>query len=155
MLIHLIAVGKRMPAWINLGYEEYAKRLPVDYKLHLVEIDAGKRANPHDLTRQIRAESEQMLAAIPPGSYVIALDVKGRIWDTPTLSKQLEQWHETYRDVCLLIGGPEGLTPECLNRANIKWSLSPLTLPHPLVRVIVAEQLYRGWSILKNHPYHR
>jgi len=144
-----------MPAWVTTGYEEYAKRLPSDYTLRLIEIDAGKRANPHDLARQIRAEGEQMLAAIPSGSYVVALDVKGRAWDTPTLSKQLEQWHETHRDVCLLIGGPEGLTPECLDRADVKWSLSPLTLPHPLVRVIVAEQLYRGWSILKNHPYHR
>jgi 23S rRNA (pseudouridine1915-N3)-methyltransferase len=155
MNIHLIAVGKRMPAWVSTAYEEYSKRLPSDYALRLIEIDAGKRASTHDLARLIKAEGEQMLAAIPSGSRVIALDVKGQAWDTSTLSKRLEQWHETCHDVSLLVGGPEGLATDCLTRADTKWSLSPLTLPHPLVRVVVAEQLYRAWSILANHPYHR
>lgn len=151
----LIAVGKRMPAWVTAGYEEYARRLPQDYALKLIEIDAGKRASVHDIPRLIRMEGEQMLAAIPANSLVVALDVKGQAWDTPKLSKRLEQWHETCHDVSLLIGGPEGLAPDCLARADLKWSLSPLTLPHPLVRVVVAEQLYRAWSLLVNHPYHR
>ena len=96
-----------------------------------------------------------MLAAIPAGSIVIALDVLGKSWSTEQLASQLDQWLASGQDVALLVGGPEGLSPACLQRADLKWSLSALTFPHPLVRIILAEQLFRAWSILSNHPYHR
>ena len=155
MRIHLIAVGSRMPDWVTRGFEEYARRLPADCALQLVEIVAGKRGKNADIVRITRDEGERTLAAIPKGALVVALDVKGRAWSTGQLSQQLDGWLHDGRDIALLVGGPEGLAPECLARAEQCWSLSPLTLPHPLVRIVVAEQLYRVWSILNGHPYHR
>lgn len=155
MNIHLIAVGTRMPAWIQAGYEEYAKRLTLDCRLKLIEITAGKRTKNSDVARILQEEGERTLAHIPSNSLVIALDIKGQNWDTPTLAQQLNKWQHDGRDVSLLIGGPEGLAANCLAKAEKKWSLSALTFPHPLVRIIVAEQLYRAWSLLKGHPYHR
>ena len=155
MRIHLIAVGNRMDAWVEQGYEEFAKRLPIDCVLQLVEIPALKRGKNADIARITRDEGHKMLAAIPKGAKVIALDVQGRQNTTQELAAVLAEWMQSGQDVALLVGGPEGLAPECLARAEEKWSLSKLTLPHPLVRIVVAEQLYRAWSILKNHPYHR
>lgn len=155
MKIHLIAVGTHMPAWINIGYQEYAKRLPPECSLRLIEIEAGKRTKNCDITKLIEQESQQMLAAIPKNNHVIALDVQGRAWDTPQLAQQLQSWLHSGQDISLLIGGPDGLSSKCRQTAHARWSLSPLTLPHPLVRVMLAEQLYRAWSILQNHPYHR
>lgn len=155
MRIHLIAVGSKMPAWVTQGYEEYARRLPGDCALQLVEIVAGKRGKNADIARITRDEGERTLAAIPKGARVVALDVQGQAWSTGQLSRQLDGWRHEGRDVALLVGGPEGLAADCLARAEQRWSLSPLTLPHPLVRIVVAEQLYRAWSILNNHPYHR
>jgi 23S rRNA (pseudouridine1915-N3)-methyltransferase len=155
MQISLIAVGTRMPAWVTQGYEEYARRLPSECSVKLVEIPAGKRSKGADLARIMRKEGEQTLAAVPKGARVVAMDVKGRAWSTEELARELERWQHDGRDVALLVGGPEGLAPECLNRAEQRWSLSNMTLPHPLVRIVVAEQLYRAWSILHNHPYHR
>ncbi|HPY41824.1 MAG TPA: 23S rRNA (pseudouridine(1915)-N(3))-methyltransferase RlmH, partial [Thiolinea sp.] len=108
-----------------------------------------------DLKRICELEGEKLLAAIPAGSLVIALDVLGKPWSTEQLSSQLDQWLASGQDVALLVGGPEGLSKACLQRSDQKWSLSALTFPHPLVRIIVAEQLFRAWSILSNHPYHR
>jgi 23S rRNA (pseudouridine1915-N3)-methyltransferase len=153
--IHLIAVGQRMPDWVEAGYREFAKRLSGECRLELVELAPGKRGKGMDLARAMRDEAKRMLEAIPKGALVIALDQGGREWDTPELSRQLEEWLQSGRDVALLVGGPEGLGEECLAQAERKWSLSRLTLPHPMVRVVVAEQLYRAWSILKHHPYHR
>jgi len=153
--IHLIAVGTKMPAWVTQGFEEYARRLPADCALQLVEIAAGKRGKNADIARITRDEGERTLAAIPKGARVVALDVKGRSWSTGQLSQQLDGWRHEGRDIALLVGGPEGLAAECLACAEQCWSLSPLTLPHPLVRIVVAEQLYRAWSILHGHPYHR
>ncbi|MDH5593228.1 MAG: 23S rRNA (pseudouridine(1915)-N(3))-methyltransferase RlmH, partial [Gammaproteobacteria bacterium] len=116
---------------------------------------AGKRGKSADVVRITEKEGQQMLAAIPKGAVVIALEVTGRQWDTPQLAQKLEQWMQDGHDVALLVGGPEGLAPECLARADAKWSLSALTMPHPLVRVVLAEQLYRAWTITRNHPYHR
>ena len=155
MRIHLIAVGTKMPAWVTQGFEEYARRLPADCALQLVEIAAGKRGKNADIARITRDEGERTLAAIPKGARVVALDVKGRSWSTGQLSQQLDGWRHEGRDIALLVGGPEGLAAECLAHAEQCWSLSPLTLPHPLVRIVVAEQLYRAWSILHGHPYHR
>lgn len=155
MKIHLIAVGEKMPRWVQEGYQEYSKRLSNECDLRLVEISSGHRGKNADIARLVRAEGERMLAAIPAGCRIIALDVKGKAWSTEALSGQLNSWMGSGDDVALLVGGPEGLSADCLARAQLKWSLSTLTLPHPLVRVVVAEQLYRAWSILRNHPYHR
>ncbi len=155
MRIHLIAVGRRMPDWVNAGFEEYRKRMPPECRLELVEIAAGQRGKGADLARLQREEGEKMLAAIPRGAEVVALDAGGKRVDTEGLSRWLEGWLAGGRDVALLVGGPEGLAPACLERADRRWSLSPLTFPHPLVRILVAEQLYRAVSIVKGHPYHR
>ena len=155
MKIHLLAIGARMPDWIEKGYAEYAGRLPRECALHLLEIPAGKRGSHADLARLIRAEGERLLAAAPTGWRRIALDERGQEWNTVELAEQLSGWLQEGRDVSLLIGGPDGLDAACRARADSLWSLSRLTLPHPLVRVVVAEQIYRAWSLLHNHPYHR
>jgi 23S rRNA (pseudouridine1915-N3)-methyltransferase len=155
MRIHLIAVGSRLDAWVYQGFEEFAKRLPGDCALQLIEIPALKRGKNADITRITREEGQKMLAVVPKGAKIVALDVQGRQHNTQELSAVLAHWMGSGRDVALLVGGPEGLWSECVARADEKWSLSRLTLPHPLVRIVVAEQLYRAWSILKNHPYHR
>lgn len=155
MRLHLIAVGARMPAWVKQGYEHYAARLPRECSLQLIEIPAARRRKQMTVDRALREEGERLLAAIPAATRVIALDVNGREWSTEELSGQLAVWLRDGRDVALLVGGPEGLAPACRARADMAWSLSRLTFPHPLVRILVAEQLYRAWSILTSHPYHR
>src|SRR5207249_3831275 len=143
------------PAWIEQGYAEYAKRLPAAYALELIEIPAEKRSVNSDLKRITEREGEKMLAAMKENHHVIALDVQGKQWSTEELANKLSAWHHAGKNVDLLVGGPEGLAPACLQRAQESWSLSRLTFPHFLVRVIVAEQMYRAWSILQHHPYHR
>lgn len=155
MRIHLIAVGNRMPAWVSEAYQEYAKRLPRECALKLVEIAPGKRGANADVKRIVRDEGERMLAALPRDCQVIALEVGGKPWSTPQLATQLEGWMHSGRDTALLVGGPEGMDAACRERADQRWSLSDLTLPHPLVRVILAEQIYRAWSVMVGHPYHR
>lgn len=145
-----------MPAWVEAGYQEYAKRLPRECALLLKEIPLAKHRHNHsDVARLVADEGQRMLAAIPDDSYVIALDLSGRMHDTPALAGMLRDWLSAGRDVCLLVGGPDGLAPACLQRAHERWSLSPLTLPHPLVRIVLAEQIYRADRLLHNHPYHR
>ena len=155
MLIHLIAIGTRMPAWVEQGFQEYAKRMPPESKIKLLEIAAGKRAKNSDIKRLTQQEGEKMLAAIPKGAKVVALDVLGKACSTEALAQELKNWQSSGQDIALLIGGPEGLAPDCLQLAEQKISLSNLTLPHPLVRVVLAEQLYRATTILKGHPYHK
>jgi len=155
MIIRLIAVGNKMPDWVTEGYQDYAKRLPSGYALKLVEIAPEKRTKQADIPRITEREGEKILATIKPGNLVIALDVLGQPWSTPQLASALNTWHSENRDVDLLVGGPDGLSSACLQKSQLKWSLSALTLPHPIVRVVVAEQIYRAFSILQNHPYHR
>jgi len=155
MNIHLISVGNRMPRWVVEGYTEYARRLPPECALQLVEVPPGRRGKGANIPRILQEEGERMLKAIPKQCGVLALDVQGRSWNTEQLAARLAEWLSEGRDLALLVGGPEGLAPACLERAQGRWSLSELTLPHPLVRVVVAEQLYRAWSLLHNHPYHR
>ena len=155
MQIHLLAVGERMPEWVETGFHEYAARLPAHCRLLLREIPAGRRTKGADLARLIREEGERLLAAVPKGARIIALDRAGRELATEELAAELKAQMARGDDLALLIGGPEGLSDECLARAQARWSLSRLTLAHPLVRVVVAEQLYRAWSILNNLPYHR
>jgi 23S rRNA (pseudouridine1915-N3)-methyltransferase len=155
MQIYLIAAGNRMPAWVRQGYEEYAKRMPRDCELLLKEIAPGKRLKNSDTAKIVKDEGERMLAAIPQGARVVTLDIPGKLWTTPELAVAVQRWMAGGQPVALLIGGPEGLSELARQAAHESWSLSPLTFPHPLVRIIVAEQLYRALSILQHHPYHR
>jgi len=155
MRIRVAAIGQRMPGWVTEAWNEYTRRLPASLKVDLHEIPLPRRGKNTDVSRSVRDEGSALLSAVPRDARVVALDVQGKPWSTAGLASQLEQWMGEGRDICLLIGGPDGLSGECLQRANDRWSLGPLTLPHPLVRVILAEQLYRAWSITSNHPYHR
>lgn len=155
MHIHLVAIGRRMPAWVDQGYREYARRLPRECALDLIELPLAARAKARDPARAVVREGAQMLAAAPHGARLVALDEHGVPWSTCTVAERLGDWMAQGRDVALLLGGPDGLAPACLERAEVRWSLSPLTLPHGLARVIVAEQIYRAWSLLRHHPYHR
>lgn len=155
MRIHLLAVGTRMPAWVEAGYAEYAKRLPPECALALKEIAPEPRTKNAQPDHLREAEGVRILAALPRDAFVVALEVGGKPWSTEDLSGRLEGWLAGGRDVALMVGGPDGLSDTCRARADLQWSLSPLTLPHPLVRVVVAEQIYRAWSLLRGHPYHR
>ncbi len=155
MKLNLLAVGTKMPTWVTEGFQEYQKRLPRECCLVLQEIAPAKRTKTGSAEQWKKEEGERILAAIPANQRVIALDVKGKAWSTEQLAEQLTFWQADGRDVSLLVGGPDGLTQECLQRADQKWSLSALTLPHPLVRIVMAEQLYRAWTVTQNHPYHR
>ncbi len=155
MKLNLLAVGTKMPSWVTDGYQEYAKRLPRDCSLHLHEIAPAKRGKSGSSLQWMREEGERILATIPADHHVVVLDVKGKTWSTEQLAGQLQGWQLDGRDVSFIVGGPDGLSDDCLKRANQKWSLSALTFPHPLVRIIMAEQLYRAWTVLQNHPYHR
>lgn len=155
MHIHIITVGSRAPVWVDQAYAEYAKRMPPHVRLQLQEVPAPKRTKGADLRRLLRDESERVLAATPTGAHTIALERTGRPLDTQGLALAMSSWLQQGRDVALWIGGPDGLAPECIARAHEQWSLSPLTLAHPLVRVLLVEQLYRAWSIIANQPYHR
>lgn len=155
MQIHIIAIGTRMPAWVEAGYREYAKRMPAQCRLVMHEISAGRRTPGVDLVRIVRTEGERTLAAIPAGARVIALERSGKSIATAQLAQTLEREFASGRDWALMIGGPEGLAPACTAAADDVWSLSALTLAHPVVRVVLAEQLYRAWSISRGLPYHR
>jgi 23S rRNA (pseudouridine1915-N3)-methyltransferase len=155
MQIRLIAAGTRMPAWVSEGYREYARRMPRECALALTEIPLGRRGKSQPPQRAVHEEGRRMLGAVGERERVIALDVAGRGCSTEQLAGQLRDWLQDGRDLSLLIGGPDGLAAECLARADQRWSLSPLTLPHPLVRVLLAEQLYRAWTLVSGHPYHR
>lgn len=155
MQIHLLAIGKRMPDWINQGFENYSRRLKSTMPLLLSEIATPRKSQSQDVNTIRRMEGEKLLAAIPRGAWVVALDEHGKQWDSEGLADQLNQWAHHTNQVALLIGGAEGLDQLCLDHADQTWSLSRLTLPHALVRVLVAEQLYRAWTLNNHHPYHR
>ena len=155
MRIQIIAVGNKMPDWVTTGTQEFLRRFPADMPVSFVEIAPGKCGKNADIKRILQKEGEAMMAAIGKNHKVVTLEVTGRPWDTPTLAKQLDNWKMDGRDVSLLIGGPEGLAPECCALAEQRWSLSALTLPHPMVRIIVTEALYRAWSVTQNRTYHR
>lgn len=155
MRILLIAVGKRIPDWVRVGFDEYVKRLPAHCALRLVEIEPGRRGKSIPADKAVVEESGRIEEKIPPGALVVALDVRGSGWSTPDLAGRLSGWMRDGQDVALLVGGPDGLSDELLQRSSQRWSLGKPTFPHALVRVIVAEQLYRAWTILSDHPYHR
>lgn len=155
MKISLICVGTKMPAWVETGVAEYQKRLPPEFNFEIRELPLAKRAKGSDIHRAIAQEGEAMLAAINPADRVIALDVKGKPQSTEGLATALDDWLMDGDNISILVGGPDGLHPGCIELAAQKWSLSAMTMPHPLVRVLFVEQLYRAWTILSNHPYHR
>jgi len=155
MRLSIIAVGGKMPGWVAQGVSEYSKRMPRELQLAWREIPLARRTRDAKAQQLCAREGEQMLKAIPAGDRVVALDVLGERLSTPQLAKQLQAWQMSGDNYSLLIGGPDGLCEHCLDRANLRWSLSDLTLPHPLVRILLAEQLYRAWTITVNHPYHR
>lgn len=154
MKIKLIAIGTKMPAWVTTAYQEYARRLPHECSLELIELAMPQRGKNADIARLMEKESEAILAQLK-NEHVVALDERGKPWTTVQLAGQLENWQQDGRDVALLVGGPDGLAATCLERAGQRWSLSPLTLPHPMVRVLLAETLYRAWTVTQGHPYHR
>lgn len=160
MRILLLAVGTRMPTWVTEGFAEYQKRMPPDMRLELEEIPLPKRGKG-DTTNQTRSEAAAIRKRLgtldkkSPGAKIVALEVNGRALDTTALSRKLGELKDLGQDLVLLVGGPDGLCPQLSASAHEHWSLSNLTLPHPLVRVLLAEQLYRGWTLLTGHPYHR
>lgn len=155
MQLLVAAVGKRMPAWVQQGWEEYARRFPRGLSLALKEIPLARRGANAALDVLRSAEGIALQGAVPAGFRQVALDQGGRQWSTAELAVELERWMHEEQGVCFMVGGPDGLAPDCLARADDQWSLSRLTLPHPMVRVVLAEQLYRAWTITQNHPYHR
>ena len=155
MNVQIIAVGNKMPNWVVEGTTEYLRRFGPDFSVSFCEVAPQKRGKTVNLNKIIEVEGDKCIAAIAKGNRVIALEVLGKPYNTQKLADQINQWKMDGRNVSLLIGGPEGLSARCRDIADQLWSLSPLTLPHPLVRVIVTEALYRAWSLTQNHPYHR
>ena len=155
MKAKLIAVGEHAPRWVAEGLAEYQKRLSHWLPLELVEIEPGLRGKNRDAARATAEEGARVLAALPKSPLVVALDGRGKPWTSEQLAQRLEHWRSQGRDLALLIGGPEGHADAVLERADATWSLGPLTLPHMLVRLVAAEQLYRAAAMLANHPYHR
>lgn len=151
----MIAVGRRPPAWVAQGWEEFARRLPPECALVLTEVAAPRRHKGADCGRLMEREGAALRAAVPRGAYTVALDERGEPWTTAHLARKLSDWLQSGHDVAMLIGGPDGLAPACREAAHARWSLSPLTLPHTLCRILVAEQVYRAWTLLSGHPYHR
>ncbi|MGH8190373.1 MAG: 23S rRNA (pseudouridine(1915)-N(3))-methyltransferase RlmH [Rhodanobacteraceae bacterium] len=155
MHARIIAIGERMPRWVAEGFAEYVKRLSRDLPLELVELKPGVRGKGRDDARAIADEGAALLAAVPRDAHVVVLDGGGEAWSSEQLAKQLAHWRMAGRDLAFLVGGPDGHAREVLQRADQRWSLGPLTLPHMLVRLVVAEQLYRAVTIINGHPYHR
>ena len=155
MQLMIAAVGHKMPSWIEAGFQEYAKRMPPECRLLLKEIRPVERASGRSAESVMAEERKRIEAVLPKGAYLVALDERGTDLTTMQLSQQLTHWQQQGRDVTFIIGGADGLDAEFKKHADLLVRLSSLTLPHGMVRVLLAEQLYRAWSITKNHPYHR
>ncbi len=155
MRIALLAVGTRMPGWVDQAFETYRKRLPPQCGLQLTAVPAGHRRQRSDPAVAKAQECERLLKHARSADRLVALDERGSEWNTRELAARLQGWQQECSEIALLVGGPDGLDGDCLSRSDERWSLSRLTLPHALVRVLVAEQLYRAWTLLQGHPYHR
>ena len=155
MRLSIVAVGTRMPDWVQAGVQEYLRRLPSDFGLQVHEIPLARRSRNSAPGAAMAKEAEAILARTQRTDYLVTLDVQGRRLDTGAFSRRLDGLRQAGRDVVIVVGGPDGLDPQVLQRADESWSLSDLALSHPLVRIVVAEQFYRAWSLLHNHPYHR
>ncbi|MGI9283913.1 MAG: 23S rRNA (pseudouridine(1915)-N(3))-methyltransferase RlmH [Pseudomonadales bacterium] len=155
MKIRILAFGQRMPVWVDSGADDYLQRVSAGLGISLTDLALEKRNKAQSLDKIRQCEDAKMLSSIKTDECVIALDQRGKQWSTEELAASLRDWQMSGRDYCLLIGGPEGLGENSLARADMRWSLAKLTLPHPLVRIILLEQLYRAWTINTGHPYHR
>lgn len=155
MHVRVLAVGDRQPAWVNAAFDDYSGRLPRDWRFALKVIPSAQRSKKQNATRAIATEGQLLLNDIGSAERIVALDERGKQRSSKDLAEWLGRWQSDGRDVCLLIGGADGLSADVLERAEHRWSLSRLTLPHGLVRVLLAEQLYRAWSLRTGHPYHR
>lgn len=155
MIIHFIVVGQKMPQWVQTGFAEYAKRLPKACELKLVELPMAQRGKTNSVDNLKAEEAKRIRDALPKGAMLVCLDEHGQQTTTLQFAEKLQDWLASGQDIALIVGGPDGLAADLLTEAKWKWGLSKLTLPHPMVRVLVAEQIYRAWSVLQNHPYHR
>ena len=155
MRLLLISVGRRMPTWVNEGFADYAKRLRGSARLELLEVEPGKRSQKTDVEQLVREEGERLLSVTPPDHRLVALDVMGKQFSSENLAQKLGNWIDHAQDVALLVGGADGLSAQVLEQTDECWSLSRFTLAHSLVRVVIAEQLYRAHSIVMGLPYHR
>ncbi len=155
MKLWIVAVGNKMPAWVDIGFSEYAKRMPPEAKMQLIEIKAEKRSAGKSLIQVLDAERGRILASLPRNCRRVVLDEGGRALSTEQFAQNIAVWMQAGRDVAFVIGGADGLHEEIKNDADTRLSLSAMTLPHALVRVVLAEQLYRAVSLMNNHPYHR
>jgi len=154
MRITIIAVGQRQPQWVDDAVADYLARFPPDFEVRLVEVKPEARAG-QPIPRLLAAEAQRLRAVIPQGALTVALDERGQDWTTQQLAEKLRQWRDASERVAFLIGGPDGLDAGLRNTARLQLRLSSMTLPHALARVLLSEQLYRAWSILAGHPYHR
>lgn len=155
MKLHIVAVGHKMPGWVADGFDEYARRMPPELRVELRELKPELRSGGRGAESVMAAERVRIEAALPKGARLVALDERGRDWTSMQLAQALPGWQQDGRDVAFVIGGADGLDPELKARADLLLRISSLTLPHGMVRVLLAEQLYRAWSITQNHPYHR
>lgn len=154
MKLRVVAVGTRMPAWVEAGIADYAARMPRELRLDVIEVPLAQRGKNADLERARNAEGDKLLER-SRDTHRVMLDERGAPWSSLELAERLKSWMQQGRDVAFLVGGPDGHSPEVTKQAQERWALSRLTLPHALVRIVVAEQLYRAWSLHENHPYHR
>ncbi|MCW8399583.1 23S rRNA (pseudouridine(1915)-N(3))-methyltransferase RlmH [Legionella sp. PATHC038] len=153
--ITLITLGNKMPDWVTQGSNEYAKRFNDGIQLKIIEIPLIRRSKSSDLSRIMEKESALIKEALPNSARIIALEIEGKTFSSEELALKISQLNQTTSHLCFLIGGPEGLSKDILKLCDERWSLSKLTLPHPLVRIVLLETLYRAWSIINNHPYHK
>ena len=155
MHIRLIAIGARQPGWVDEAFDEYVQRLPRQWRFRLKALPGGRRSKHQDSGSAIESEGQKILTEIRAAEFVVALDERGTQFSSVELGQKLNDWQSAARDLTFLVGGPDGLAEACLQRADLRWSLSRLTMPHGLVRVLFAEQLYRAWTVSTGHPYHR
>ncbi len=155
MQVNVVAVGEKSPSWVDAGVNQYLARMPHECKVKVITIAATKRSKNQSIEQAKKLEQELLLKHTPKNSLRIALDEHGETWTTPVLAKKLHKWMQTTANVTIYIGGPDGLAKDLMAQVDIVWSLSSLTMPHMLVRVMLIEQLYRAWTILHGHPYHR
>lgn len=155
MKLIVCAVGTRMPDWVSSAWNDYARRMPPDCMLELREIKPENRRSGKTATQMMQAEAQRLLASIPADAITVALDERGRDLSTVDVFRNLETWRASTKHVVFFIGGPDGLDDTLKRDADLRWRLSSMTMPHPLVRVVLAEQLYRAWAMMVNHPYHR
>jgi 23S rRNA (pseudouridine1915-N3)-methyltransferase len=153
--IRLIAVGDRQPSWVDAAFDEYAARLPRQWQFRLEAVATAKRARGDNEHAARNAEGQKILGKLKHAEFVVLLDERGKQYTSREFARVLDDWHNVGQDIVFIIGGPDGVTSEVCERANLQWSLSKLTLPHGLARILFVEQLYRAWSITAGHPYHR